>query len=177
MREHSPSRRGKRGQALAELVVALVAILVLTAGLLEIGRLSRARLDAVNEARAEAASRAMSSELILSVPGARFLRDWEAGRDGVRHSRDDAYRLGDPGAVRFSVAAKARPEELEAVAGANPISALMTIEPFMSAHALVRGRSETRTIPLMPVTRGLLYNAESVDIESEAWLVWTQNLE
>lgn len=176
MPARTPDRNARSGQALAEIVVALVAILVLVAGLLEIGRLSRARLDAVNEARAEAAGRAMSDVLILSVPGPRFLRDWEAGRDGVRHSADDTYRLGDPGAVRWSVAAKSRPEDLEAVAGENPVSSLMTVAPFVSAHALVRGRSQPRTIPLMPVTRGLLYNAEFVEIESEAWLVWTQNL-
>jgi len=169
--------KGRRGQAFVEFTVALVAITAILAALLTLGRLGREHLNALHEARGEAAARAMAQAYITELPYPRFLRDWEEGPDRARHSRDDVPRYGDPGAVRLHIAAKAKPDELGARVSPNPLTALATQEPMIYEYRLVSGRARPRTIPLLPVARHLLYNAEAVTIEADAWMTWTQGLE
>jgi hypothetical protein len=166
----------KNGQALVELAVALIVIVVLLAALLQIGRLTREHMDALNAARGDAAQSAMASVYTMRIPAPRFLRDWDAGADGARHSRDDTPRDGDPAGVVRHIAEKALPDELERRVSGNPVTALARQVPLIGEYHLVYGRSETRTIELLPVVRHLLYDAESIDIEADAWLVWTQGL-
>ena len=167
---------GRRGQALVEMTVALVVIVVLLAALLQIGRLTRERQDALNAARGDAARFAMSDVYTLQPPPPRYLRDWEVGPDGVRHSRDDVARLGNPAGVRLGIAAKALPDELARRLPANAVSALATRVPTIDEFYLVHGRAESRPIELLPVVRHLLYDAESIVIEENAFLVWTQGI-
>lgn len=173
----APARDPRGGQAMLEFVIALVAILVLVAGLLQIGRLTRVQLNALNEARADAARLAMSDVYTRRIPGPQFLRDWDVGPDRARHSRDDIPRPGDPGLVRLMILAHAKPDELAARVPDNPVSGLMNRYPLIDGYALVHGRAEPRTVPLLPVMRHLIYNAEAIDIGADAWLVWTQRLD
>ncbi len=170
-------RRHRSGQALAELVVAMIVILVLFAGLLQIGQLTRAQLNALNEARGDAARLAMSDLYTQRFPGPQFIRDWDVGPDRARHSRDDVALAGDPGLVRLQIVSHAKPDELAQRVPGNPVSDMMTRYPLIDAYALVHGRSEPRTVPLMPVVRHLLYDADAIDIKADAWLIWTQRLD
>lgn len=170
-------RDPRGGQALLEFVIALVAILVLVAGLLQIGRLTRVQLNALNEARADAARLAMADLYTRRVPGPQFLFDWDIGPDRARHSRDDIPRPGDPGAVRLMILAHAKPDELAVRVPNNPVSNLMNLYPLIDGYALVQGRAEPRSVPLLPVMRHLIYDAEAIDIRADAWLVWTQRLD
>lgn len=171
------ARDPRGGQALLEFVVALVAILVLVCGLLLIGRLTRVQLNALNEARADAARLAMAELHTRRVPGPQFLFDWDVGPDRARHSRDDIPRPGDPTAVRLMILVHAKPDELAVRVPNNPISNLMNLYPLIDGYALVHGRAEPRSVPLLPVMRHLIYNAEAIDIGADAWLVWTQRLD
>jgi hypothetical protein len=173
-RQNSSSRRG---QALVELAAAMIVIVAILAAMLTLARLGREQLDALHEARAEAAGAALAPTYAMRLPAPRYLCDWDEGPDGARHSRDDAAQAGDPYAVVRHIAAHAHPEELDFRLPDNPLTALATREPMIFEYRLVSGRARPRTVELLPVARHLLYDAESVTIEAEAWLTWMPGLD
>ncbi len=174
---HARSRYvGQNGQAMVELTVALIVIVAILAAMLTLGRLGREHLNALHEARGDAASAAMSAVYTIRIPAPRFLRDWDVGPDRSRHSRDDVALAGDPFAVVQHIATKAHPEDLGARVPGNPVTALATQVPMIFEYRLVSGRARPRTVPLLPIARHLLYDAESVTIEAESWQTWTQGL-
>lgn len=169
--------RSRSGQALVEMVVGLVAILVLVAGLLQLGQLARAHTAALMEARAEAGAFAMSPTFAQQAPAPQYLYDWSAGEDGRTHSRDDRalYALSDD--VRDDVLAHAKPGPLGGYVGGNQVSAAYESEALLDSFRLVHGREESEDLPLFPVVRTLLYDAESIRLEADVWLTWARAIE
>ncbi len=81
------SRAGERGQAVTELVVSLIGILVVFLGLLLISALGIENVRNVIEARA-AADRAASSGYVGGDRG-QYIIDWDYGPDGIPFTADD----------------------------------------------------------------------------------------
>lgn len=166
----------RAGQAIAEFAVALVAMLALLAGLLQIGRLTREHLAVANRARASADRYAMADDYTLALPGPRYIRDWEPGADQAPYSRDDQNRLDDSALFSANVIVHSHPELLNAVAPSNRVSALSGSVLVADAFELVRGSERSDPIPLLPVARHLFYDAESIVVEADAWSVWTKGI-
>ena len=172
-----PDRCGKHGQALLELAIMLVAVLVIVAGLIQIGWLSLAHLDAIHEARGLAAQYAMSETYQSMLPSARWIQEWDEGRDRRRYSRDDVAVIGSSHVLRQFVLPVARPDDLRQRLPQNRISRLQYAEQPVEEFEMVRASAESRPVPLLPVVRHLLYRADTIRLESEAVLVWTRGIE
>lgn len=85
------------GQALVEFVIALIGILVLTAGILFLGEAQQADTESLVEATASAVEDSMRHGIPNTFTP---LRDWDAGRDGLRHTKDDRAQHGNWGSLR-----------------------------------------------------------------------------
>lgn len=159
-----------------ELVVVLVAVVAVTAGLLQIAALSRVRLQMLNEARGSAAAYAISDSYLTIEPAAQLLTDWSKGKDQQPMSADDIPGVTTPGLIRDDILAYAHPEELDAVVPGNVVSAAMMQDPLIDAFGLVRGHAKSDPIPLIPVARHLFYQADSITLEADAVTVWMKGL-
>lgn len=82
------ARRRCRGQAIAEFATALVGLMVLFVGLIQICRLGFANVEAAHKARANA--EAQLSQGQPTFPFARDIGGWQNGRDGLAYTADDA---------------------------------------------------------------------------------------
>ncbi len=170
--------RGRRdaGQALLEMTVALVGLVVLLIALVELGRLSSTHIDVMNTAR-ERAGRYAIAPTYGSAAAPRYLADWRTGPDGRRYTRADEPVRGTEARVRQHVLAHAQPAELRAFVPGNAVSAAMDAAPLVAHFHLVGYREESPPIPLMSATQRLLYRADAVTVEASAWTVWLRGLE
>ncbi len=171
------ARRAKGGQALIEMTVALVAILAILAALLQIGLLSRVHLDTMGEARGNAAQYAISDTYQSMLPSADMIQAWSEGDDDRRYSRDDEAALGSSQFLRQNVIPVSRPAELQRLVPGNRFFSLQNNDPAVEEFEFVRGAAESRPVPLLPVVRHLLYNAETIRLEAQSVTVWTKGID
>ena len=169
----APPQRDRQGQAIAEFAVTIVAMLVVVAGLLQIGLLSRAHTQVMQDARTEAGLQAFTAAYTLPLPGPRYILDWTPGPDGRTYSRDDEPNTTAPDAISAGVVQYAHPADLARQVPDNQLSPMQASLNVLPAFALVHGHKESDSIPLYPVVRRLLYNRDSITVEGDAWLVWT----
>ncbi|MFO7871807.1 MAG: hypothetical protein R6V03_10305 [Kiritimatiellia bacterium] len=172
------NRKRKRdcgGQAMVEMVAALIAILVLTAGLLQVIGLGKTHTDCMVQARSDAGRKAISSfageSLFYSDPD--YIGGWEEGPDGKRHTRDDKPVRVAPAEFNSRIVERSVKNESEwKLIERSPDDSLpgMRYSPNPSVHfGLVRGYS-SEEVPLLPAVRHFLYRASSVEVESEVWM-------
>lgn len=176
-RVHPHDRRARHGQALLELTIMLVAVMVIVAGLIQIGRLALVHLDTIHEARGLAAQYAMGATYQSMMPSAHWIQEWDEGRDRRRYSRDDRAVIGSSHGLRHFVLPVSRPDDLRARLPQNRVSRLQYAEQPIEEFEMVRASTESRPVLLLPVARHLLYRADTVRLESEAVLVWTRGIE
>jgi hypothetical protein len=161
---------------MVEFLAGLVAIMVLTVGLLQIGRLGVEHTRVMIDAREQAGVNALAGNHAILPPPPRYIVDWTAGNDGIQYSRDDTAIIGSAQHPFADIAQYARPGYLQALAPGNEISGLMNADMLLSSIGLVHGRFESDPIEMYPLVRRLLYAADSVTVEGEAWLVWTKGI-
>jgi hypothetical protein len=170
-------RNRKNGQAMVELIVGLVAILALFAGMLQLAKLSTAQTDTLSKAREEAGSLAMSTVPLSS--DADYIKFWEKGPDDRRYSVDDTHTEGNSAAFVGTVVSKAaRDNAAWGVLRSVPRNDILSLQSSplpASQFGLVDG-TESATIPLLPVVKHLLYDADSITVESKVWMPWMKEL-
>jgi hypothetical protein len=155
---------------MVELIVALVVILALAAGLLQVASLGRAHTEVMVDARREAGLLAMLEVIPLAAPD--YIQDWDPGPDGKRLTRDDLPILGDDMAFDDVIVEKAAADDdawaiLSTVS--NSIPALRDHLDPVAVFGLVHGE-ESETVPLLPAVRSLLYQADSIDVRADVWM-------
>ncbi len=168
-----PWRASRSGQALTELIVALVVLLVLVAGIIQISLLGLLRTRAMTDARRQAGAKAMLE--VSSFSGPEFIADRELGEDDARYSRDDGFLRGDSGAFQSRIVGYSRPADLEWKRSGNAFSELNGSSFPCLQFGLVEGESRA-TLPLLPIIRTLLYHSDEVEVEGKAWLTWTKGI-
>jgi len=174
-RDPGPDTR-RSGQALLELVVGLVAIMVLAAVILQLGSLQRAHTKTLIEARAEAGEFAMQIDYISSLPGPQYIRDWSPGTDLKAYSRDDVPQQGSIGYLSDDILAVAQPQQLAVYVPDNIITD-SSDTATMEALSLVSGQAQSEDISLLPIIQRLIYDAPSISMEANVWLTWTKGIE
>jgi hypothetical protein len=163
----------RAGQAIVELVVALVVILVLVAGTIQICSMGVSHSQLMMTARREAGQKAMQEASSFSGP--KFIAACTTGNDGIPFSRDDSTTAGDSALLQIGIASYAHPDELNLRRLDNPVSVLAK-SPFpQDLFGLVEGEA-TASVELMPVVRELLYQSDSVELQGKAWMTWTKGI-
>ena len=157
----------KSGQAMTEFVVAIVAIMVLLACILQVAMISAKQSELFIDAREEAAIAAMQDMPVLSDPD--YIQSWTAGADESTYSADDSQTDGLISDIPFRITAHARPDSISALVPDNPLSTLHSSPLPQAQFGMVNGNEEA-TIELLPVIQDLLYAAEEIELEADVWL-------
>ncbi len=169
-----PTTGRRAGQALLELLAGLVALLVVIAATIHIQRLARAETGAWLAARREAGFDAMQAAYWLRMPGPRYVADWRRGPDGRPYSRDDTPIPADAAFIARGVVFHAHPASLRLAVPNNAISDLEDSAVHLGLFRFVHGHHQTDPVPLDGIMRKLIYRADSLRMEADAWLTWTR---
>lgn len=156
-----------------ELVVALVVILVLVAGTIQICSMGVSHSRLMMAARREAGQKAMME--VSSFSGPQFIAACTPGNDGITFSRDDGTMLGDATLLQVGIVDYAHPVELNQRRLDNPISAIANSTFPQELFGLVDGETTTNVM-LLPIVRELIYNSDSVNLQGKAWMTWTKGI-
>jgi hypothetical protein len=167
--QSGPVGGARAGQAIVEFIVALVVVLVLFAGVLQIGQLGLAHTRTLTEARRKAAVEAMGAMPTLAGPD--YIRDVTVGPDGRAYSRDDEHTGGDVGAFQDRIVRYGHPDELDLRVAGNRVTALSRSAMPRQGFGLVRGEGE-EVVPLLPAVQNLIYRQKEIELKGEAWLTW-----
>lgn len=160
---------------MVELTVALIVIMMLLAGLIQIGQITGAHTRTMIAARAEAAEGAMA-ETYSQPLDTRYVFAWMEGPDHKRYTRDDVpFIATNTVDDTRTIVAMARPDELKTCVPNNALSTLGVSADTMDEFFLVHGYN-SESCPTLPVIRSLAYGRESISVESDVWLVWTEEI-
>ncbi|MDI6774938.1 MAG: hypothetical protein QME60_06040 [Verrucomicrobiota bacterium] len=172
---------GRGGQALIEFMIGLVAVLALVAGLFQIASLVKSHTDTMVEARRQAGELA-NMELdqgVMLLSDADYIRDWEEGNDGKRHTRDDSFTTADDQAFAATFVGKAVPSpagwDVLCQAPGDRLSAMNGAPNPTPYFGLVRGSSSINA-PLFQAARGLFHQADSIEVRCDVWMTWTKGI-
>lgn len=171
-RKRKGRRHARAGQAIAELVMGLVAILVVIMCMLQIQALALTHTQALNAARAQAGVDAIATPYILRYSMPTWISDISAGNDKIRYSQDDTPVVGDPGLVTDGIVAHATPAKLTQYVPGNELSAAATTAGLMSELYLTHGRQQSQ-VGIFPLIKSLVYGTDAIQIQGDAWLSWT----
>lgn len=167
----------KNGQAMVEFIVGLVAVLVLFAGLLQVVSLTQARTETIVAARREAGQRAIAASANHMAPD--YIRHVLEGPDRSRYSADDAHTLANPYLLQNVVISRAASDPSDwIVIDAAPNTALSDLRANpnpITDFGFLSGR-DSRTIEVIPTIRDLVYDANSITVETEVWMPWTRGM-
>jgi len=171
------TRTSCHGQAAVEFLIAIVTVLAVGAGLLQIVALSNAQLDMLYTARARAAHDAMSDARPMSDPD--YIRFWDAGPDQIAYTRDDTKDAANASSFKQTIVDKAVPTagdwyRLEALKKDEIADVHASPMPY-KLFGLV-GDTETTNVDLIPAVRDLLYNADKIKIEGRVWSAWPRKI-
>jgi len=171
------TRHGCNGQAMIELIVGLVAVLVLFAGLLQVVSLTQARTETMVSARREAGTRAVAANANRMTPD--YIRHIQVGPDRSRYSADDANTSANPAQLRNVIINRAASDPsgwtvIDRVPN-NAFSALHANPNPISDFGFLNGY-DSRRVELIPTIRDLVYDADSITVESEVWMPWTRGM-
>jgi len=165
------------GQALMEVCVCMVGIAVVLLGMLELSRIGMLQTSTMTEARSDVA-RIMQSDTVL-FPTPDFLQTWEEGADGRRYTADDeAVTTSSDGFYHTTVEESvADPADWDILREAP--SPLLTLHDTPAVPAaffgLLKGEASATT-DLLPGFQRLVYDDETITIESEVWMTWTKGI-
>lgn len=179
-RSYSNHNKNKSGQALIEVCVCMIAIMTVLLALIQINEMARAETDTLVAARREAGQSAMQETAVMASPG--FLYDWEDpdGGDGMRYSADDEQIDGSSSRFSQHVIENTVSDAGEWNIFENHDNYMKTMhdDGGMNPSAyfgMIKGE-DSETITLLDGFRKLIYNADTVEIESEVWMTWTKGI-
>lgn len=168
--------QSRSGQALVEMIVGLVALLVIFAGLLQIARLGDEQTKVMLNARERSGSLAMGNSFFSDAPGAQFINDWRPGPDGKKHSVDDEIVAGSPTAATRAIVDPSKPNDLDTFVPGNEVSKLNS-QSILAGFNICQGRDKSPNITLDPLIQHLIYGATSIRLQGDAFLVWSKNIQ
>lgn len=158
-----------RGQAMVEFMVGLVVALVLLAGLIQIGKMAHIHTRTMITARAQAGQLALAANFQSEISP--LISDWSPGPDQRRYTRDDV--------VLSSTNTSTLPVTIGGSAQLDSVSngATMRTEIYNTTGGffLVKGEA-SESVPILSIIQRLVYPHPTLEVESDAWLVWTEGI-
>ena len=157
-----------------EVIAGLVALMVLTAGILQVASLTMVQTETLVTARGRAGSSAMGSAPISAFPD--FISDITDGDDGRSYSTDDEREAGSEvdflGLVVDRSASSATDWDTLDAVPASPMTVLRRSGSPVAEFGLVEGTA-TRSVDLLPAVQRLLYDDEEITVRSRVWMTRT----
>jgi len=177
--ERSAAQRDARvrGQAMIEMVVGLLAMMLLMVGLLQIGRFSIAHNRAQLTARERADRQAIQPTYTPPMAQPVYMRDWDEGVDGVRYTQHDVPVLGAAPEVGTEILVHAHPAQVSAYTDSQPWNDLQASPQVMESLRFVRGFARSAEIPVYPLMQRLVVHDESLSMEQTVWMPWLQGID
>ncbi len=165
---------GRSGQAVVELVVAMLAILVIVGGLLQLVLLAHADTETMAEATAQASDAAASKGSFADTFSA--IRDWEAGRDNLLLTPDDREVGGSLAHPRNDIASRTAPAgDWSALDDATHTDIRSFAERgSTAAFGFVHARAE-RDVEVLPLS-GPLFGLHQATTGNDVWMVKVNDL-
>lgn len=159
-----------------EFCIGLVAIMVVVAGVIQLGRLGHERTRIMLDAREEADFFAFDT--LYEPPDAppAFISLLDHAADNRSYSKDDVAQAGHAGVMHDALIDRSLPDMLEAYIPDNPLSELDDAVAMIENFSFVRGASDSTRIRLLPIIRRLVYQQDYIEITEEVWTVWTSGL-
>jgi len=167
--------RQKRGQAMIEFCVGSLVLIILIAGLIQIGLLGMYR----SETMQNATQRATLYSTADVFPGAvlpKYIGEMQEGNDATPYSEDDGSSSGNPAYVVQGILEHVRPSELESMVPENALSEAYHSQNVVTEYDLIQGKDVEYNIPLLPIIRKTVYAEDSIDVRSEVWMTWLKGL-
>ncbi len=160
------------GQAMIEFVIAILVVVIITAGILQFVELAGRKGELLGEIREVAGRRALSATASI---GQRpdYILDWEAGSDELRHTADDEMRRGVAGGtlqgavVANSVRTPADWSYLDQAH--NSAIPELNSSPLPTAALGLIHAERYDTITLLPAMRDWLVGKETITVGAELW--------
>ena len=169
-----PGPQGRNGQACVELTIALMAILVILGGLLQLIILAHADTDTMAEATAEASDTAASAGSFSDTFSP--VRDWKPGRDGLILTRDDQEVGGSLAKPRQDIASRTAPAgDWSALDDATHTDIRSFAENGSTASfGFVHARAE-QDVDVLPLS-GPLFGLRRPQTGNDVWMVKVNDL-
>lgn len=170
------NRRFQRGQATAELTIALIAVMAVVSGFLLIAQLGRANLDSLLEAKAKA-----DINSINGIPGATGspIRYWDDGNDNLEYSPDDEAQTmtNDDGAL-FNSQLRTQGFSLSSDLGSyalNNFAKTLGVDYIFLPAANLTSATENVTVDIDDASRFLyggnsLFGLRTINIENSIYM-------
>lgn len=173
----TPKQKVNTGQALIEICVCMIGVVVVLLAMLELTKIGMLHTTAMSEARAEVARIMQSETVLFATPD--FLQTWDEGPDSKRYTADDTPVTASSASfynstVERSVADAAQWNILRA--RPNRIVDLHNAQAIPAAFfGLLKGDA-SETTSLLPGFQKMVYRADAITVESEIWMTWTKGI-
>lgn len=162
------TKHSKSGQAVVEFCVGIIAVLAVFGGLFQLAELCKARMNNRVDAT-ERAARASAGDFDGSTSVPSYISQVTVGDDEYAYSEDDQRIAGDSEEAYRRMVTRMRPDLARIYESGSDIAALGNGYEMRANMGLVRGSAAEYNIPILPVVRRLIYDADNVDLESEVW--------
>gem|GEM_PF-1422335 len=171
-----PSRHSRQGQALIEMAICMVAILLVLGFLFQVGLTGHAHTRTMMQATEEATEASIRDSYTVDFLGSpEYIHEVVTGDDGARYSADDDFSAESAGPFYGNIVAQSDPERLQQFAGPNRLSSLYGAGNTVAEFEMVRGHDDT-DVRVLPVVRGIMYNGSSIEVESEVYMPWLKGM-
>ena len=166
------------GQAMIEVLVGIVALIVLIGGLLQVASLGSGQTDTMVAARKDAGDAAMASGEATAPD---YIKDWQTGADKKHYTADDTSTPADPNQFETAIINHAAVDSsgwtlIDSVPQNDNENMISTIHKDGTPQddlGFVQGTGSTN-VDLLPVIQDLVYNAKSITINSKVWMTSTK---
>lgn len=170
------TRHAKSGQAVVEFCIGLIAILAVVGGIFQLGTLGLARMHTRVEATRLATERSMLGSSATGVFVPDYIGEVNTGTDNYSYSADDVKFGANEQEAYDRLAARLDPDQVRVYDPASPVSGITDGYEMRVSMGLVQGVASDFNIPVLPVVRHLIYDADSIDIQTEVWMTRTGDL-
>lgn len=160
--------RSKSGQAVIEFCIGLIAVIAIFGGLMQLGMLGLIRMENRVDATRRASEFSMADLQVSSLPT--YLARVTDGPDTFSYSEDDTRSSGNALEAYERVGQRLRPDLVRSYAPDSPIAGMTASREMLDAMGFVRGTASEYGIPVLPVVRHLIYDADEIDLVSEVWM-------
>lgn len=169
-------KKNQSGQALVELCIGLIAILTVFAGIIQIGRMGLARMEARVEATGTASALSMNAASTSFRLIRSYIRQMDEGGDQRSYSLDDVAMPGNRDEMFDTLLAPNQPGMLNSYAPGNILAGIQNPVDMMGETGLVRSTASENNIPVLPIVRKLFIQRNTVDIDVTVWSIRTGDL-